>query len=1307
MLARTLFWRLLGLLAGGVVAVLAVWLLSGGPGAVLRHTRGASAGLSWPAVFSALRSAVRGCWDARLGSGSPILPASLVAALALLATLGAARTVARRRRRYVRLRVAAHRNDRATAEALVAMFEALHKRLLRRWWRRLLGGQPSLALEVRLVAGEAFLAVSCPGGSERHVESALRAAYPNLRLAACPVLSEAPPCLLRLKKRARFIEPLRVPDPRERAEPPVNHLLTAMAAAGGDAVVQVALAPAPPLFERWARRRFRHREAALGGVPGEPRRSEVEYAELRDGLDIQHRPLYFADLRVLARGRRECEAIAAELRSRGAHNSLVERGTALRHGWLRLYDRRLRRGEGNPLPSVHRGVLASPELPALWQLPSIDYLTVPFARGALPIAPASPAVLRPGEGAGCLRDSRGPVSIHPQLRRQHVAAPGTVDQGKSSFLVATIAEDLRREDCALIVLDPKGDAADAALSLVPLERACTLLDFAHPTCGFNPLSASAPADVIADYVVGALRNLFTDADIRASSDRYLRNAVIAVLAADPAATLWDAARLLSVGEEGYAYRRRVGARVRGMPEFKEISEFFTSELVAQLADARSMTTSKLDSPVNKLARLLNSASIKRVLQNRSLTIDLDRVIAGREVLIVKGALGEMGSGNTSVLMQLIVGMLDAALARQQDRVAAAERVAVALKVDEAPLVINRGFADTMALKRSAGLETVACWQADAQWVDRDIRGQLDALFAHRVYFATASVADARASASLMMAEFVDSVRSGDVDSLSPLGRPDARLHLPRHHAIASWTTPDGRQPPFIAETLPLGVNPERIAAHAARQAARGGRYLADLRQPHWDTPATGEDAPAPRAAGTVTVGASGEGAPPGPRAEAGGGSSAAVVPAARSAEAAERPRAALRETPPVGHRSASGEPRAASGGLGAGSGESRAGSGGVTAPSYRELVDMDGAHRVRWALPAADPARAPVPDALDLEVLLFIARFGHVLSSQIHRRYHPTRSVTTTQRRLKRLAEAGWIARFQFHRPDGGGVPMCCVIRPAGVEVLAGHDRLPPSGGRPEAAAREGEVDLRRARREVHVGGWVGALARCAGEASVRVRGPWESVFSPTRRDAGRTAALGPGDLRLPGGRVPHDFLRTTAGGEREDVERFETVRADAAVELLVPGMDAGNRPVDLLVAFDDRRPTGTAAAKLERYDHFVSGWSVHTRRYGRDLGEPPYVVFVCRDRARARECARSADGVLTGCRAYHGEYPADWQYPGRERILFAAERDVHEGLFVAYGVHPLPPDVRAQRAGGDPSARSAEPHERQLPGAELARSRP
>ena len=76
-------------------------------------------------------------------------------------------------------------------------------------------------------------------------------------------------------------------------------------------------------------------------------------------------------------------------------------------------------------------------------------------------------------------------------------------------------------------------------------------------------------------MVASLKQLFSEGDIKASSDRYLRNAIIAVLAYDRSSTLWDAARLLSVGEDGYAYRTRVATSLRSQPEFKEISEFFT------------------------------------------------------------------------------------------------------------------------------------------------------------------------------------------------------------------------------------------------------------------------------------------------------------------------------------------------------------------------------------------------------------------------------------------------------------------------------------------------------------------------------------------------------------------------------------------------------------------------------------------------------------------------------------------------------------------------------------------------------------
>jgi hypothetical protein len=697
-----------------------------------------------------------------------MLLVTLPAVGGMLVTAATPRLHARRRRRYVRLRIAPYRTDRATSDAVIGLFDGLHKRLLQRWWRRLLAGQPSVALEAHVCSGpdgqiRAELAVSCPQHKVDAVEAALRGAYPNTQLEPFPVALARPPYVLRLKKRSEFITRLRVPDPRRPEPPLMDRLLAAMQATGGSCVVQLALTPTPAWFERSAKQRFKRREQRASPERKEGpretggRTSEVDAAELRGALEVQHRPLFFAEVRVVAPTRTACEAVAAVLRTSSAENQLVERGTTVRQALLRPYDRRVSRGEGNPAHGFHRCVYASAELAVLWQFPSVGFSAVPLQRTALPIAPASPAIARPRDHRGLLRDAFGPVSIHPDLRRQNTAVPGTVEQGKTSYLVATIHEDLQRERCAVIVFDPNGDAADAAMSAVPAARTCTLLDFAQPTCGFNPLAVDASPDTIADYVVAAMRNLFDEGDIRASSDRYLRNAIIAVLAYDRRATLWDAVRLLSVTEEGYAYRTRVGQHLRGLPEFKEIGDFFTEELRAQLRDAKSMTTSKLDAPVNKAARLLNSPSIKRVLQNRSLTVDFDRIIAGGEVLVIKGALGAVGAGNTSVLMQLLIGMLDAALSRQQDGMSAEQRTAVALKIDEAPLVINRGFAQTMALKRSAGLETVACWQTDAQWIDPEMRPQLDALFAHRVCFATASAEDARAATDLMMAAYSDQI----------------------------------------------------------------------------------------------------------------------------------------------------------------------------------------------------------------------------------------------------------------------------------------------------------------------------------------------------------------------------------------------------------------------------------------------------------------------------------------------------------------------------------------------------------------------
>ena len=189
---------------------------------------------------------------------SSLLVVTLLVAGTLLAAAGTLRLHARSGRRYVRRRIAPYRTDGATAEAVVGVFEGLHKRLLQRWWRRLLVGQPSVALEAHLRSdpgGEvrAELAVSCPEHKLNAVEAALRSAYPNTQLEPFPARLARPPYVLRLKKRSEFITRLRVPDPRESEPPLMDRLLAAMTSTGGPCLVQVALTPTPAWFERSAK----------------------------------------------------------------------------------------------------------------------------------------------------------------------------------------------------------------------------------------------------------------------------------------------------------------------------------------------------------------------------------------------------------------------------------------------------------------------------------------------------------------------------------------------------------------------------------------------------------------------------------------------------------------------------------------------------------------------------------------------------------------------------------------------------------------------------------------------------------------------------------------------------------------------------------------------------------------------------------------------------------------------------------------------------------------------------------------------
>jgi hypothetical protein len=322
------------------------------------------------------------------------------------------------------------------------------------------------------------------------------------------------------------------------------------------------------------------------------------------------------------------------------------------------------------------------------------------------------------------------------------------------------------------------------------------------------------------------------------------------------------------------------------------------------------------------------------------------------------------------------------------------------------------------------------------------------------------------------------------------------------------------------------------------------------------------------------------------------------------------------------------------------------------------------------------------------------------LATQVHRRFFADRSYSTTQRRLRRITQAGWVQRFQFFRESGASSALVYLVTDDGITVA--KDAIGPRGPylkprREWSAPSTDDPAMRRARHDLHVNAWVLAVQALLGDAVRSVRGPRGShVAPPARTVGGERIAYGPADLPLPGGRTPHGFLRTDLHRRRVEVERFRAIEPDATLELR---FQHGERRwhTDLFVELDRTFKPSKNIDKFERYDHMLAGWSRHKDRYTKYLPDPPLVAFICRDQSNAKEFCRAADPVVTAAHAYGGEYPAEWPRPARDRMFFVAERDAHEGRLVGYALPPEPPDVRVQRADGDVKARACHPRQRPI----------
>jgi hypothetical protein len=1217
---------------------------------------------------------------------------------------------ARWQRRYARLWLVPFRADDATADEVRRLLEAWHQQLLERWYRRVLLGQRTIALEVAMAddtEGDrvACLSIVCPEALVEGVEGSLLACYPDSRLAVSRQGLPPTSSMIRLKKRNHFVWALR-PTPEEGGRNFIDAVLIQMASVPGNAVVQYVLTPTPALFDRYARRRFRRaeRRGQQGYVldPAAPGlRSMVVGEELKGGLIVQHRPLFFADLRVAAASYEVCRAIAGTIRGMSAgENRLAERHM---RGWARgpVYAARLQAGVGNPCPSWRRGVLSSTEVAALWQLPSPGLKTVRVVRSALPRMVAPPEICRQ-PGLALAHDERGPVGIRPEDKSDGLGLIGGQKTGKTSLLCRTVRADALDPDCALVVLMPKPGDAIKALSMVPRDRTVHYLDLDRPEIGFNPLLGDGDPSMIADRVVEAFRDVHAEGDIRGSSDRYLRQAAQAAIGASRAGvvkgppTLWHMYRMLLPLES--SFREHVVEALYADSRLTETATFFGRELPGDLEAAASQTSAKLDAPRNKLLRLMVE-SLDKVLRH-PVQLSFDEIVRRREVLIVDGKMGTFGTDNCRVMMQFLLSGLYGALQRQQ-QLPEDERVRVAVKVDEAHLILNESFADAMATLRSGGLEVVAAWQYGEQIQDEKVRGGMMSLLRQRCMFSMGESTDARQMSEIAMSVYSDLIHADATERARLRLTPDTIFNLPNHHAVCSWISRGARAPAFIAKTMPLESDPSVIEHHLAAQRARGGRVPERLPDPLPDLDWHGVAA-LPTAELPSPVAVSGAQRLP-------------VALSERQQVEAERPD--VDAEPPASANGLRCPPKtidsrdtetaspvslpeqSVDGLVGASSSgdlpEPDAPSATTPAETYREL-DLDDVRGIIWDKARPLPAgRHPEVTPRDLEILGALWSYQFLFANQIWRRWWEDSSQRAAQQGMQRLASAGWVNRFKFQVGERGAQQRVYCLTKEGFEIARGQAGRHGEYISAEATWRApGTADPRRILRSLHVNGWVLALRQVAGRSFGAWHGPREARLQPPRRRGrnGEQEAIRPAQVIL----GSNHRLQGGAGNQ------FEPVSPDATVELRVSTGNARQR-VDLMVDLDRSRGFEATQQRLIAYDGLISGWGRMLSRY-RKGDVAAMVVFISEDERALLTLLKIADGALTTRIAKAGTEEASWPHPGRRAILFAVERDIHEGSLNALALPEQPPSLRV-RAGG-PEAKVCRPRRVQIIDPKLLRRR-
>lgn len=300
-----------------------------------------------------------------------------------------------------------------------------------------------------------------------------------------------------------------------------------------------------------------------------------------------------------------------------------------------------------------------------------------------------------------------PALVLEEPRQEHTYITSTTKTGKSELLKAMILNYIQQPDYAgVVMLDPGGDMVPQMSrwpELIPSGQLVyidpLLSKYNKPV--INPFDAeelnSGDRDLLTEQIVAAIGTAVEGklGGIISTNMETLLTPSIRLLIDIPNTTIRDLSNLMKDDPDLIAAGQE--------HENAEIANFFKTEYL-QIGSLRQTK----QSIVVKLRNILSKPVLEQTLCGRT-TIDLERLMAERKIILINLAKGRMGAASSSMFGTLLVALISA-IAMKRERLKQSVRPMTHLMIDECQNFVTGELKTIIRENRKFGLAVTLAQQ---------------------------------------------------------------------------------------------------------------------------------------------------------------------------------------------------------------------------------------------------------------------------------------------------------------------------------------------------------------------------------------------------------------------------------------------------------------------------------------------------------------------------------------------------------------------------------------------------------------------